>query len=116
MVSRIKYQFCSLLCGFFILLFFNAGCTQKDVHQLDEHTFARTLGELMIINRLSVPDSVKTAMVRRLFNKEQISEKDFLNTKATFKQDEVFWQAVYHKAEQYIKTREKELQRQRLKQ
>ncbi len=116
MVSRNRYWFCSLLCGFVILLVFETGCRQKDVHQLDEHTFARTLGELMIINRLSVPDSVKTAMVRQLFKDERISEKDFLSTKATFKQDEVFWQAVYHKAEQYIKTREKELQRQRLKQ
>lgn len=82
---------------------------------MDENTFARTLGELMVINRMSVPDSVKTTLVRNLFQREQIKEKDFLSTKARFKQDEVFWQRIYRKARAHIKEMEKTLQNKRLK-
>ncbi len=115
MVSRNRYKFCSLLLSFFVLLIWNVGCTQSDTHTIDENTFARTLGELMVINRLSLPDSTKTTLVRQLFEREQISEKDFLQMKAKFRQDEVFWRRIYHKAQEHIKEMEKNLQSKRMK-
>jgi len=115
LVSRNKYGISSLLLTFFVLLFFGPGCTQRDSPPIAEDVFARALGEMMIINRLSVPDSVKTALVQNLFQKEEISEKEFLTTKAKFKQDEVFWQRIYRKAEAHIREMEKELQKKRLK-
>ncbi len=115
MIARFKHLFGSLFLVVFFSLFFILSCNQGQKQTMDENTFARTLGELMVINRLSVPDSVKTTLVRNLFQNEHINEKDFLNTKATFKQDEVFWQRIYRKAQKHIKEMEKRLQSKRLK-
>jgi len=89
-------------------------CSQPRPMPMDENTFARTLGELMVIQRLSVPDSVKAVLIRNVFKEQRITESDFLSIKTGYKEDELFWQRIYRKPRRHIREMEKAVQTSRL--
>ena len=92
-----------LLLTFIISLLLFPACSPEPDNIMNKDKFITVLSEVMIIEKLSVLEETKIALLKKVFEKHNTDAEEFLRTKEYYKQDPDYWINIYDKAVQRIK-------------
>lgn len=79
-----------IICTFSFLT-----CSQDKTKTLNQKKFSQVMSELMTIENMAVPDSVKVQLIRNTLNKQKITVDIIESTIEANKDDPEFWKVIY---------------------
>jgi hypothetical protein len=103
----LKFQY--VLTVIYITLFFTfffTRCSKDEEKIIPEEKFIEILSDIMIIDNLSIAQNDKIALMVRVFEKYDVSQKQFLLTREHYKKDADFWIRVYKRTQNRIKEKD----------
>lgn len=85
-----KCFFIIVICTFSFLT-----CSQDKTKILDDAKFSTVMSELMTIEYMAVPDTIKAQLIHNTLNRHKISVDLLESTIDANKDDPEYWQAIY---------------------
>lgn len=96
--KRVNRILLLIACTFFAL-----SCSNKQPKTIKSDKFVDLMSEVMVIENLTVSDSLKAAMIQNVFNEKKITLTEFENTIKTAENDPGFWYNVYTQIKDQMK-------------
>jgi len=100
------HHFLALLYLTLFFTFFFTRCSKDEEKIIPEEKFVEILSDVMIIDNLAIGQNDKIALMVRVFEKHDISSKQFIQTKEHYQKDAEFWIRVYYRTQKRIKEKD----------
>ena len=104
-----------LLIVTFLITCFISTCSKNQQTLMKKDKFVIVLSELMVIERLNIPESEKLALINSLFRKYNTNRELFILTRENYQKDPEFWIEVYEEAKNILRAESDSLIQEQIK-